>query len=203
MMRMQGWAALATLWWAGQTWALDVQSVTPQGQVAEIRQVVVRLDADAVALGSAEGPAPVELACAPDKLPGGSGRWNNAREWVWQWNSPLPPGTRCTVTPKKTFKSLSGAQLTGTKRYQFETAGPFVRNIWPSPWQPIDEDQFFALQLSGPATRQSLSEHAYCQSQDVGERIPVRWIEGKERERLHRRLAGHHPAQRFPAAVSC
>lgn len=182
MKRMHKWAAAAALLGAGQTWALDIQNVTPQGQVAEIRQLVVRLDADAVALGSAEGPAPVDFSCAPEQLPGGSGRWNNAREWVWQWNSPLPPGTRCTVTPKKAFKAVSGATLTSTKRYQFETAGPFVRHIWPRGWVAIDEEQFFLLQLSGPATQQSLQEHVYCQAEGVGERIPVRWIGGKERD---------------------
>lgn len=182
MKRMQAWAMAATIVGVGQSWALDIQSVTPQGQVSEIRQLVVRLDADAVALGSAEGPAPVEVACTPDKLPGGSGRWNNAREWVWQWNSPLPPGTRCSVSPKKSFKSTSGAVLAGAKRYQFETAGPFVREIWPRGWEPVDEDQYFALQLSGAATRQSLLQSVYCQADNVGERIPVRWIEGKERD---------------------
>ncbi|MDR2325670.1 MAG: alpha-2-macroglobulin [Acidovorax sp.] len=183
MKHLLGWAAAATVAWTGQAQALDIQNVTPQGQVAEIRQLVVRLDADAVALGSAEGPAPVELACTPDGgLPGGSGRWNNAREWVWQWNSPLPPGTRCAVTSKKAFKSVSGATLTSSKRYQFETAGPFVRQIWPRGWQSIDEEQYFALQLSGAATRQSLVQNVYCQAEDVGERIPVRWIEGKERD---------------------
>ena len=58
MKRMHKWAVAAALLGAGQTWALDIQNVTPQGQVAEIRQLVVRLDADAVALGSAEGPVP-------------------------------------------------------------------------------------------------------------------------------------------------
>ena len=49
-------------------------------------------------------------------------------------------------------------------------------------WVAIDEEQFFLLQLSGPATQQSLQEHVYCQAEGVGERIPVRWIGGKERD---------------------
>ena len=44
MKRMQAWAMAATIVGVGQSWALDIQSVTPQGQVSEIRQLVVRLD---------------------------------------------------------------------------------------------------------------------------------------------------------------
>ena len=48
---------------AGQAHALAVASVSPQGEVARVRQVVVKFKADAVAFGDAKLAAPFTLAC--------------------------------------------------------------------------------------------------------------------------------------------
>ena len=92
-----GYAAVAAL-----SHAASITQVTPQGAVNQVRQVVVQMSDDAVRLGNAQAPAPVSVQCTPEQQ--GSGRWNNAREWVWQLEAPMPAGTRCQLIPEKTFK---------------------------------------------------------------------------------------------------
>jgi hypothetical protein len=83
-----------------------------------------------------------------------------------------------------TEKSLQGGvrrHADQHQRYQFDRQGRRCATSgrvagWP--WTK----QFFLLQLSGPATQQSLKQRVYCQAEGVGERIPVRWIGGKDRD---------------------
>lgn len=166
--------------------AASITQVTPQGAVTDVRQVVVQTSADAVRMGNAQAPAPVSVQCMPAQK--GTGRWNHAREWVWQLDSAASAGTRCTITPEKSFKLPSGAALTGAVSYQFEVAGPSVLEVWPQTYEAIDESQSFMLQLNGPATAQSLAEHVYCSAQDLGERIPINVLDAAQTNALRQAL---------------
>lgn len=189
-----GYAAVAAL-----SHAASITQVTPQGTVNQVRQVVVQMSDDAVRLGNAQAPAPVSVQCTPEQQ--GSGRWNNAREWVWQLESPMPAGTRCQLIPEKTFKLPSGKSLTSAGNYQFEVTGPAVMEIWPATYEAIDEAQSFVLQLNGPATAESLAEHAYCRAEDVGERIPVHVFDAAHTEELRKALK--LSAQPHYVALTC
>lgn len=176
--------ALAAGLLAGPAHALQVQKLQPQGAVNDVRQVVLRTDQDAVRFGDPQAPAPALVACSDPAAVAGTGHWNSAREWIWQFNRPVPAGVRCTVTLKKDFKSPANAQLKGAASYQFEVAGPRVRSISPGTYRSIDEDQIFALHLNSPVQRTSLLEFGYCRTKDVGERIPLRWIDGPEAQAI-------------------
>lgn len=195
-----GWAlgVVVGIPWAAQ--AVQISQVTPQGSVNDVQQVVVQMSADAVRLGNAQAPAPVRVQCAPGTV-AGTGRWTNAREWVWQLDQPLPAGTRCSVQLEKSFKLPSGQALTGASSYQFEIAGPLVRETWPATYEPVDESQTFVLQLNGAATPQSLQQHVHCRAQDVGERIPVRVLDAAQTRAVVQAL--HLPAKGHYAALEC
>ena len=60
--------------------------------------------------------------------------------------------------------------------------------IRPGTHEAIDEEQFFVLQLNGPASVASLQEHMWCLADGVGERVPVRLVEGAQRTELLRAL---------------
>ncbi len=182
-----GWVAVAASG-VGAAHALSISQVTPQGSVAQVQQVVVRTTADAVRLGNAQAPAPVRVQCQPAQAGQGSGRWNDAREWVWQFNQPVAAGTRCQVQPEKSFKSPSGAGIESTGSYQFEVAGPHILQTWPETYEPVDEAQTFVLQLNGAATPQSLQQHVHCRAEGVGERIPVRVLEPAQLQPLLKAL---------------
>ena len=186
--------------------ALTVTSLSPQGEVAQVRQVVAKFDAPAVRLGDPRAPAPFTLACSDPDAARGQGRWSGEREWVYEFAQDLPPGVRCTVSAKPGFKSASGPLLSSAKSYQFNSGGPFVQSIRPGTHEAIDEEQFFVLQLNGPASVASLQEHMWCLADGVGERVPVRLVEGAQRTELLRALHLDKAAAKEPlryATLTC
>jgi len=178
--------------------ALQVTRFSPQGEVARVHQVVVRFDGAAVPAGAPDAAAPLTLSCSDAQASQGAGRWTSDREWVFDFGRDLPPGVRCTAVIKPGIKSSSGDSLTGAKSYQFSSGGPFIQSVRPDSFEPIDEEQYFVLQLNGPAQLASVQHNAWCVAEGVGERIPVRLIDGPERAELLRaqglaRLAGREP----------
>jgi hypothetical protein len=59
-----------------------------------------------------------------------------------------------------------------------------VQALRPGTYQRIDEEQFFALQLNGPATPASVQANLWCAVEGLGERVPVRLIDGDARAAL-------------------
>ena len=161
--------------------ALQITSFSPQGEVAQVRQLVVKFDADATRLGDARAPAPVALRCSDADATRGSGRWNGPREWVFQFEADLPPGVRCTVQPVADWRAADGTAPAGARNFSFSTGGPFVRSLRPYAGAAIDEEQAFILRLSGAATADSVRSGVWCAIEGVGERVPVRLLEGAER----------------------
>ena len=178
--------------------ALQIASFSPQGEVARVRQMVVKFDAAAVRFGDPKAPAPLNLSCSDAAATQGTGRWTSEREWVFDFDNDLPPGVRCTATAKSGFKSASGALLTGAISYQFNSGGPFVRSVRPGTYEEIDEEQFFVLQLNGPATLASVQANVWCAVEGVGERVPVRLIEGDQRSEMLKSLGLEQRALKDP-----
>ena len=183
---------------AAQAQALQIVSFSPQGEVARVRQAVAKFDAAAVTFGDPKAPAPLVISCNDAAASKGTGRWTSEREWVFDFEADLPPGMRCTATVKPEFKSASGALLTGAKSYQFNSGGPFVQGVRPNTYQQLDEEQFFVLQLNGPATTESVQANVWCALEGVGERVPVRMIEGAQRTDLLKALGLEKRATKEP-----
>ncbi len=197
---------LGGLLMAAQAHALQITSFSPQGEVARVRQVVAKFDAAAVNFGDPKAPAPIALNCSDADATKGTGRWTGEREWVFDFERDLPPGVRCTAAVKPGFKSASGAELTGAKSYQFNSGGPFVQSIRPGTYQQIDEEQFFVLQFNGPATLASVQANVWCSAEGVGERVPVRLIDGPQRAEILKTLGLDKRAAQAPlqyATLAC
>lgn len=177
--------------------AFQIVRFSPQGEVSQVRQVVVRFDEPATRFGDARAPAPLALRCDDSATSQGTGRWNNEREWVFEFARDLPPGVRCTAQPEGPLSAVSGQALKGQSRFAFSTGGPFVSQLHPG-YGSVDEDQVFVLQLNGPATLASVAAHVWCQSDSLGERIPVKLVDGRLRDEVLRhqrldRLAAREP----------
>lgn len=127
------WAVASLLAYAGAAQALSITSVSPQGEVARVRQMVVKFDTAAVRFGDPKAPAPFSVSCDNSDASKGTGRWTGDREWVFDFAKDLPPGVRCTATPKAGFKSPDGAALSGSKNYQFSTGGRSCATSAPAP----------------------------------------------------------------------
>jgi uncharacterized protein YfaS (alpha-2-macroglobulin family) len=167
-----------------QAQAFQVISFSPQGEVARVRQVLVKFDDSVINFGDPKAEAPLSLSCNDAQASKGSGRWVTDRVWAFELEQDLPPGVRCTAQLRSGLKSASGAQLAGADSYQFNSGGPFVQSVRPYQGQRIDEAQFFTLRLNGPATLASVQANTWCEVDGLGERVAIRLIDGKDRVAL-------------------
>ena len=76
---------------AGAAGAVSIVAVTPQGEVAQVRQVTVKFSDAVVAFGDPRLADPLAIACQ-GSVPAGSGRWANDRVWLYDFREPLGPG---------------------------------------------------------------------------------------------------------------
>ena len=157
--------------------AARVASVSPQGEVAEVRQVQVRFNEAVVAAGDPRQPAPFTLAC-PGHTPRGDARWLNDRAWVMDLYEALPAGMRCTLKANAEFAPLGGGVLEGPREYGFSTGAPIVLQVQPYPGSSIEEEQHFLLRLNGAVDPASVRASAWCEVEGLLERIPVKLVEG-------------------------
>ncbi|RIX77389.1 alpha-2-macroglobulin family protein [Acidovorax cavernicola] len=183
---------------AGPGFALQITSLTPQGEVARVRQVVAKFDQTAVNFGDPKAPAPMTVSCSDAQAGKGTGRWTDAKAWVYDFENDLPPGVRCSVTRVPTFKPAGGGEFTGPERYQFNSGGPFVRNYMPGTYARIDEQQMFVLELNGAATIESVRQNVWCAADGVGERIPAKLLEGEARTELLKAFHREREAAKDP-----
>ncbi len=170
---------LATLF-AGTARASRVQSISPQGDVAEVRQVLVRFDSAVVAAGDLRAAPPYELAC-DGVAPAGSARWLNDRSWAYDLQTPLAAGVLCTLTLRADFKPLDGQPLQaprGLREARFSSGAPVVLAVQPYPGTAIEEDGHFLLSLNGPVDLDSVLAHVWCEVDGLGERIAVKNVDG-------------------------
>jgi len=196
MRRLVGLTFCIGLLLAGAAQAFQVDRFTPQGEVARVNQVHARFSEDMVAFGAQDAPAPFVLQC-PER---GNGRWLTSREWVYQFERNLPPGTDCRFMLREDLRALAGNEARGRAAFAFTTGGPaIVRSI---PWEGarIEEEQPWVLVLTGPALRESVLEHAWCQAKGVAERIPIAYVGEAERETLLAHLNLRESAERVVIA---
>ncbi|MBC7917895.1 MAG: alpha-2-macroglobulin, partial [Rhodoferax sp.] len=199
---MKHWfAACSLLMAASYAHALQIVSLSPQGEVARVRQVLAKFDDSAVHFGDPKAEAPLSLSCSDAQVTKGSGRWVNDRAWAFDFDNDLPPGVSCTLQVKPGFKSPKGAELTGVASYKFSSGGPFVQNVQPYQGQRIDEEQFFTLRLNGPATLASVQANVWCAVEGLGERVAVRLIDGADRAALLKAQGLEQQAARDPLSV--
>ena len=189
-----------------QAHALQISSLSPQGEVARVRQLVLKFDGSAVNFGDPKAPAPVSLSCTDAEASKGNGRWVSDREWAFEFENDVPPGVRCAVQVRAGLLSTSGSATTGPSSYKFNTGGPYVAKLRPSTGERIDEEQYFLLQLNGAATLKSVQDNVWCIVQGLGEKVPVKLIEGSQREALLKSQGLEKPGKAAPlnfVALSC
>ena len=108
--------------------ALQITSLSPQNEVARVRQVVAKFDESAVNFGDPKAPAPLSLSCSDAQATQGNGRWTSDHEWLFEFANDLPPGVSCALQVRAGFKSPKGMELAAGPGWKFSTGGPFVRS---------------------------------------------------------------------------
>lgn len=161
-------------------------SVSPQGKVTQVRQVVVKFDEAMIAFGDPAAKAPAQIHCSGGPS-AGSAHWIDDKTWAFDFTQDLTPGMRCSVALNDGLKSAAGNALTGPRQFRFETGGPFVTQVMPGGGE-IEEDQIFVLRLNGPATEASTLQNIWCESNGLGNRIPVKNVDTNARAALLKRF---------------
>ena len=152
--------------------AASVRQASPQGEVAQVRQVRVTFAQSVMPLGDVRHDDPFTLQCQGTVPPGG-GRWATDKVWVYDFSDDVGPGVRCTVEPRAGWMpKLKEAGALQATSFRFQTGGPAVKNVSPGGGD-IEEDAHFLLQLTGPVDEASMLAHTRCEVEGVGERLPV------------------------------
>lgn len=197
-----GWAALAT-----GAHATTITAVSPQGEVARVRQVVVKFDAPVVPMGDLRAAAPVKIDCDNKQVISQSnGRWTGPKEWVLDLTDDLPPGVNCTVDKVAGLKDAAGEPVKGTAQYRFGTGGPSVVRNEPSSYPELDAQQYFGLQFNANVIDKTVESSSWCAVKGIGERIPVKLLSAAQSQAFMEQEFGkyelaQHP-QRF-VALQC
>ncbi|MGE0029914.1 MAG: alpha-2-macroglobulin [Steroidobacteraceae bacterium] len=158
-----------------------VEFFSPQGSHKDVRQVQARFSAPMVAFGDPTLADPFDVQCDVS----GKGRWADARNWIYDFTADVPGGIRCRFTLRAGIRALDGSAVGGRREFGFDTGGPSIRASFPrSGWEEIDEDQVFLLRLDAPADPSTISRHAHCLVDGLGERIPVEVLTGAARSQV-------------------
>lgn len=160
--------------------AARVSALSPQGEVGQVQQVQIRFSDAVVTMGDPRLPAPFVLQCN-GSTPAGNSSWENDRNWAYYLREPIAAGSRCTLKANPAFTPLDGA-LQGPTEYSFSTGAPVVLSVTPYAGATVEEDQHFLLRLNGAPDLASVRKNAWCEVEGLGERVPVRVIEGPERD---------------------
>lgn len=163
--------------------AARVVDASPQGEVADPRQLRLRFDRAVVPAGDPRRPGPFTLACDGAAVAGAS-RWADERTWLFDLAAPLPPGRRCTLRADPAWQPLNGV-LEGDTEFRFTTAPLAVQQTRPAPGARIDEQQQFLLRFNGDADALG-ARQAWCEVNGLADRVPVRVVQGAGRESLLR-----------------
>jgi uncharacterized protein YfaS (alpha-2-macroglobulin family) len=164
--------------------APGIAELTPRGTVKQVRQVVARFATPMVAYGDPRSPSdPLVVTCP---VPG-SGRWVDARTWVYDFQSTLTGGLRCTIAQRPGLTDLAGAALPPVPDVAFDTGGPAVLTTYPSAGDTIDAEQAFLLRLDAVPTAASIERDASFSIGGVPERVGVRIVDGDERTQILKR----------------
>ncbi|MCV2367633.1 alpha-2-macroglobulin family protein [Roseateles oligotrophus] len=183
MMRWNGkFSAVAALLKGLGLWLLAITcahattvTVSPSGEVAEVRQIRLGFSEAVVAAGDPRLPAPASLHCSDAAgvvKPSGSARWSTAREWLFDLNEPLAAGLKCQILLKDDFKPIASA-ITGPREFAFGTGAAIVLQTWPWSGSQIEEDQHFLLKLNGGLSAAEVAKRAWCEVEGLGERLPA------------------------------
>jgi uncharacterized protein YfaS (alpha-2-macroglobulin family) len=158
-----------------------VELFSPRGDTKQVRQATARFSAPMVALGDPRLADPFTVTCAAP----GKGRWADGRNWVYDFETDLPAGLRCSFRLKAGLKALDGRVIGGTGTFAFTTGGPSIQSSYPDEgWMQVDEDQVFLLRLDAPATEDSVRKNAYCVIDGIAERVPVELLTGEARAQM-------------------
>ncbi len=169
--------------------AAELRSFSPEGEAGGVTEVRAQFSAPMVAVGDRKAAPPFQVDCAAPA----QGFWADQSTWVLAFEKSLPAGLTCRFTTRPRLASLAGEAVRSKPLYVFNTGGPRVLNTHPWVGATVEEHNAFLLTLSAPVDVASVKSGAWCALEGVAERVPLKLIEGKEREQLIQTVLGMRP----------
>jgi uncharacterized protein YfaS (alpha-2-macroglobulin family) len=171
-----GVLAIAAIAGMPQARAARLLAATPEGEIARVRQVVLKFSDPMVPLGDPQAAAPAAVSCTDKSEAKGTGRWQNERTWSFDFERELPAGVRCATTLRKDLRDAAGKPVDGRREIGFNTGGPTI--VRQQPWGgEIEEAQHFQLVLNGPVVFESIERFGWCEARGINERVPLRIVQ--------------------------
>lgn len=156
----------------------SVSSFSPTGVAKNIKQIQISFSEDVVARGSLASSAdPGVLMCSE----AGKGRWLSPNQWVFDFTRVLPSGTVCRFEISDQLKSVSGAAISGTRRYEFSTGGPSLVSVSP---YSLTTDASILLTFDVPVKTDSVLQHGYFSVVGVNSRIELDLMPAKVTDQI-------------------
>lgn len=188
----------------GTALAATVQTFSPQGEVARVRQARATFSESMVRFGDPRLPSPFEVKCANPVPVVGTGRWVDDKTWVYDFTQDVPAGVRCEFNLKPGLKSIAGQAVGETTQFKFSTGGPSIVRAYPQidGDSPIEEEQFFVFLLNGQATTESIEKNGYCEVSGISERLGMKVVTGPNRDAIIKAVS-LAPQQARVAVVRC
>lgn len=185
-------------------WATTIQTFSPQGEVARVRQARATFSDSMVRLGDPRLPAPFDVRCSNAASTSGTGRWVDDKTWVYDYTQDLPAGVICEFSLKQGTRSLAGGAVAESSNFAFSTGGPSIVRAYPQPgeYSTIEEEQIFVLLLNGQATQASIEKFGSCEVAGIQERLGLKVVSGSDREAVLKAV-GLLPQKARVVTVSC
>lgn len=171
--------------------AAKVLSFTPSGEIKSPQQIRVRFSEAMIPLGQPRAEAPINGEC----LKGGSGRWIDSQNWVYDFDKALASGNLCRFQLKSGLKTLNGKEPGGAREFSFSTGGPAIVGTIPQDYDKIDENQNFVFFFD--AELGDKEPAAFFVVEGLGDRIPARFASGSEKEKILWAAATSHRWQEY------
>jgi uncharacterized protein YfaS (alpha-2-macroglobulin family) len=197
--------AAVTLSLVGMTaFAASVQTFSPQGEIARVRQARATFSEAMVRFGDPRLPSPFDTRCSSPSPITGTGRWVDDKTWVYDYTQDVPAGVVCDFQLKPGTVSLAGQAISEPTRFKFSTGGPSIVRAYPQPGEDstIEEEQVFVLLLNGQATPASIEKFGHCEVSGIGERLGLKVVAGPERDAILKAV-GLLPQKARAVAVTC
>ncbi len=162
-----------------------IESFSPEGEVRDIKQVVVQFSDSMIPMGSPKVSGEIfNINCSSEGKP----RWLDDKTYIYQFSKPLESGNKCEFILKEEIKTLSGKEIQGKKKFSFNTGGPYILQSEPSDGTFIESGQYFYIQTSTEIDKESLLENLYFSIDGNREKIEPKFITEEEENSIYKSI---------------
>lgn len=167
-------ALFGPAFFAPTSYAYTVESISPQGEAKNVRQVRLVFSDPMISFGDPNVTPGTVVACSSlPKGVEGNGRWLSVKEWVYEFSRELPAGVACDVKLTSGLQDLKKTALSGGGAWRFSTGGPAITSVKPYPGAPLDAEATVLVLLDAVPDPASVLAHAYFTASGIGEKIGV------------------------------